>query len=273
MALDHDLRVGRHFQGDGLAVGQLDLGAAQQPGELIFGQAFRHRRHGGDDRPRIGADHHGGGDRVSGSGCVGFRPAAMSQPAHQRGVPARHLHAIDADIGTVRPLGHDQRPGDQRRGLSRPAGLDRQFCQIDIVALQHDFLTGGAGNRLRLHRKHRLDHRQHGDGFAPAARRLGLTQKGELLAKDAQLVRFAPHAERNTLDGAEQIDQHRHRRRRAVRPDRVFEQHSRAALGQQAGLDLGHLQHGRDRGGDADQQPVLLKSLDKVSEAGESHEA
>ena len=32
------------------------------------------------------------------------------------------------------PLGHDQRPGDQRRRLARPAGLDRQLAEIDVGA-------------------------------------------------------------------------------------------------------------------------------------------
>ena len=64
---------------------------------------------------------------------------AMGEPAHQRAVAANHLHAIDAEVlplllGAARD--HEW-PRDQRRNISRPAGLDRQTREVDIAAGQH----------------------------------------------------------------------------------------------------------------------------------------
>ena len=65
MALEHDLGLRRHFQRHGLAVDQLDLLAAQQAGELVLRQSVGHRRHGGQDRAGIGADHGGHGQGLA----------------------------------------------------------------------------------------------------------------------------------------------------------------------------------------------------------------
>ena len=54
---------------------------------------------------------------------------------------SEHLHAIDADVHVRRVVGlgvgragDHQPPGDQRRRLARPAGLDRQAAEIDVGA-------------------------------------------------------------------------------------------------------------------------------------------
>ena len=57
MAFEHDLGLGRHLQRHGLAIDELDLAAAQQAGELVFRQGVGNRRHRGEDRAGIGADH------------------------------------------------------------------------------------------------------------------------------------------------------------------------------------------------------------------------
>ncbi len=85
--------------------------------------------------------------------------------------------------------------------------------------------------------------RQHVERLAPAAGRLGLAQEGQGLADLAQLMRFAVHAPGDALDRAEQVDQHGMSERAAVGADDVLEQHRRAPLGQEPGLDLGHLEH------------------------------
>src|SRR5207302_4049875 len=77
---------------------------------------------------------------------VMLRAAAMPEPTHQRRVAPGHLHAVDAEVESVLArcawaFGHDKRPGDQRRRLVGPAGLDRQQPKIDLGAAQDDFLT------------------------------------------------------------------------------------------------------------------------------------
>ncbi len=235
-AFDDDLGFGRNLQGLREAIGQLDAGAAQESRELIFGKGLGHRRHRGDHRARIGADHGCSRKRF---GMI-LRPAAMMLRAA----------AMPARIG--RPLGHDQRPGDQRRRLAWPAGLDGKPVQIDIAALQHDLLarcTAGA-NGLGFHCHDASRERQQLDSFGDAARRLGLADGGEKLADLAQGFRVAPldaahgDAHRYALHRAEEIDQHRNVGARTVAADRVVENDGRTAFGKQPGLDFGHLEHG-----------------------------
>ena len=101
MAFEHDLGLRRDLEGNRLAIDQLHLGPAQQTGELILGQRVRHRRDGGEDGAGIGADHGGDGHGLGPRLAPAFemlRAAAMLQPAHIGRVPARHLHAVDAEI-------------------------------------------------------------------------------------------------------------------------------------------------------------------------------
>ena len=104
----------------------------------------------------------------------------------------------------------------------------------------------------------RLEKGQHLERLAPAARRLRLAQEGERLADLAQLVRLAVHAPGDALDRAEQVDQHGHVVA-AAGADDVLKQHRRPALGEQAGLDLGHLEHRRHRLAHPHEQLVALE--------------
>ena len=281
MAFQDDLRLGRHLQRHGLAVDQLNLLAAQQAGELIFRQRVRDRCDRRQDGPRIRADDGGGGQ--------GFRPfllpagvvlcpAAMFQPAHQGRVAAGHLHAVDAQIERVGlvasgigPLCHHQRPGDQRCGLARPASLNRQARQIDIVTLQNDLVDRGAGHRLRFHRQNLFDQRQQTDRVFQAARRFRLAQEGQGLADRPQFLRRPIHAQRDPFHGSEQIDQHRHLRRFSAGHGRVLKQYGRPAILQQPGLDLGHLQLGRYRRRHPVQQAASFQHVNEVAEGGIGH--
>ena len=180
--------------------------------------------------------------------------AAMLEPAHICGFGARHLHPVDAQVECVLALalrvgalGDDQRPGDQGRRFARPAGLDRQLAEIDIVAGPHHLVHRPRGDGLGAHGHDRAQEWQLVPGVPQAARRFGLAQEGEGLTHLGQLVRLAIHAPGDPLDGAEQIGEHRDRAGRPVVCDDVFEQHRRAPLGEQAGLDLGHLEVRGDR--------------------------
>ncbi len=161
LALDHDFGFRGHFQRLRNTIRQLHALPAQQPRKLIFRKRIRNRRHRGQNRSRIGADNSGGGQ---GHTLFLFPPrmmlraAAMFQPAHQRLIFARHLKPIDAEIVIVlplvaRPLGHNQRPGDERRRLSRPAGLNRQFRKIDVIPAPNDLLAGGRSHSFLAHRE------------------------------------------------------------------------------------------------------------------------
>ena len=122
---------------------------------------------------------------------------------------------------------------------------------------------GGGGG---LHRHDGLDYWQHRDGLAPAARRFGLAQEGQSFAHGAQLFGFASDAGGDAGDRAEQIGQDRHSGGSTVGIHCVFEQDSGAAFGQEAGLDLGHLEMRRDRFAHAHQLTPGFEVLDEVAE-------
>ena len=201
----------------------------------------------------------------------------MLEPAHDAAVAPQHLHAVDAEIEAVlarlaRPVGDHQRPGDQGSRFARPAALHRQPAEIDLIAGPHHLLAGRRADGARLHGHHGLEQRRHLQRLAETAGRLGLAQEGQSLADLAQLVRLAVHAPGHPLDGAEEIDQHRHFRSHAVGAGHVFKQHRRPALGEQPGLNLGQLEHARDRRLDPHQPPGRFQPLDEVPERGVGHE-
>ena len=174
----------------------------------------------------------------------------------------------------LRPLRHDQRPGDQGCGLARPAGLDRQGAKVDVAARQHDFLAGGRRNRLRLHGHDGLQQRQQVQRLAPAAGRFRLAQEGQGLADLTQLAGLPVHAPGDPLHRAEQVDQHGHAVGTSVLAHHVLEQHRRPALGHQAGLDFRHLQHGGNRRLDAHQAARGFQAVeDEIAQRGERHAA
>ena len=204
------------------------------------------------------------------------------EPAHQGLVPAEDLHAVDAQVEIVlasrrlgaraRAPGHHQRPGNQRRRLAGPAGLHRERAEIDLVAGQHHLLAGRGAHGLGAHGHRGFEQRQLVPGVAQAARRLGLAQRGQRLADLAQLEGLALHAPGDPLHGAKQVGQHRHAIGRAVGAPHVLEDHRRPALGQEPGLDLGHLELGRDRRAHPHQPALGLEAGDEVAQAGVGQE-
>jgi hypothetical protein len=87
----------------------------------------------------------------------------------------------------------------------------------------------------------------------------------------AQLARLTIHAPGDPLDRAEEIDQHRDVRARAVSAHDVLEQHRRAFFGQKPGLDLGHLEMRRDGRAHAHQSAALFQPGDEIPERGVWH--
>ena len=184
---------------------------------------------------------------------VMLRAAAVLQPAHEGAVAADHLHAVDAEIEDIAAV----TSRSSRRGplvttsgqVISGAGSPGQQVWIGSSPRsissprQHHLLARRRADRLRPHRHHGLQQRQHVERLAPAAGRLGLAQEGQRLADLAQLMRLAVHAPGDPLDGAEQVDQHRHVVALCRPRADVLEQHRRPAVGQQPRLDLGHLQN------------------------------
>ncbi len=278
MAFQHDLGPGRHGQVAAQRLRDFGARAAQQARELVFGQAVRHRRDGAQRGGRIGAQRHGDGEGRAGVGdrvvAEIQRAAAMRQPAHDELVRPQQLLAVDAQVlalGVGAARDH-QAPGQERRHVARPAGLDGQARQVHVLAFPDDFLAGGALDVLGAHVPQRgFQHRHLGQRIAQALGRFGLAQRGQQLSDVAQRADVVgAHAARHARGGAEQIGQHRHLRGLAVVAG-VFEQQGGAFGPQHAVGNLRHFKLRRHRRGNAFELAHAFKLGDEVSKVAVFH--
>ncbi|MDT4845895.1 hypothetical protein FQZ97_798970 [compost metagenome] len=202
------------------------------------------------------------------------RAAAVRQPAHDQLVGSQQLLAVDAQVlaAGVGPARDYKAPGQERRHVARPAGLDRQARQVHVLAFPHDFLAGGALDVLGAHvPQRRLQHRHLGQRVAQAPGRFGLAQRGKQLADVAQRADVVgAHAARHAGGRAEQVGQHRHLRRLAVVLG-VFEQQGGALRPQDAVGDLGHFQPSGHRRSDAFEVAHPFELGEEVSKVAVFH--
>ncbi|CUI45799.1 Uncharacterised protein [Achromobacter xylosoxidans] len=278
VAFQHDLGPGRHRQVAAQRLRHLGARAAQQAGELVFGQAVRHRGDRAQRGGRVGAQRHGDGEGGARMGqrvvAEIERAAAVRQPAHDELVRAQQLLAVDAQVlaAGVGAARDHQAPGQQRRHVAGPAGLDRQARQVHVLAFPDDLLAGRALDVLGAHvPQRRLQHRHLGQCIAQALGRLGLAQRGQQFADVAQRADVVgAHAARHPRGRAEQVGQHRHPGRLAV-VQGLFEQQGRALGAQHAVGNLGHFQARRDRRGDAFELAHAFKLGEEVSKVAVFH--
>ena len=193
MPFEHDLGPGRHRQVAAQRLRDLGARAAQQAGELVFGQAVRHRRDRAQRGGRVGAQRHGDGEGRAGMGdrvvAEIQRAAAVRQPAHDELVRPQQLLTVDTQVlalGVGAARDH-QAPGQERRHVARPAGLDWQAGQVHVLAFPDYFLAGRTLDVLGAHvPQRRLQHRDFGQRVTQALGRFGLAQRGQQLADVAQ---------------------------------------------------------------------------------------
>ena len=185
VTFEHNFRAGRDFKVIGNALHHFGLGAAQQACESIFRQRIGHRRHRAQNGRRIGAKRHGYREtlaRMRRAPLLEIQgAAAVRQPPHDEFIFADQLLAINTQILPllVRASGHRQPPGDQRRGIFRPAGHNRDFIQVDVIALDDFLLAGRTAQAFGRHIQHLLELRQLIKQIAEAFWRLRLFQKGQ----------------------------------------------------------------------------------------------
>ena len=109
------------------------------------------------------------------------RAAPVRQPAHDDLVGPQHLLTIDAQIlpGFVWPACDHQPPGDEWRDIARPAVLDGQSRQVNLLAFPHNFLTGGGRQDFGGHIEHLLEHRELVPGIFQALGRFRFLEIGQ----------------------------------------------------------------------------------------------
>ena len=138
------------------------------------------------------------------------RTAAMRQPAHDQLVAPQKLHAVNAEILPffVRAARNDQRPGNQRCGISGPAGLDGQERQIDVIFLDHHVLARCVSFDVRSNIEYLLPGGKILPEIAPAFWWIRFFQEGHQLADIPKpLGVLLPHGQRDAPRIAKQIAQ------------------------------------------------------------------
>jgi hypothetical protein len=198
----------------------------------------------------------------------------VGQPAHDDLPRPDHLLPVDAQVlpqprlgHVLRAARHHQAPGDQRAGVTRPAGLHRQARQVDGVAFQHLGLARCLAQHRWLHVPHRLGHGQQLARVLQAARRVRLLQRRQQAAHVTQFQRRrCPHAQGHPFRCAEQVDQHGH----AV-AGRLREEHRGAAGAQQLVANGRHFQARRHRIGHALELAPLLQLGQEVAKVSVFH--
>ncbi len=273
MPFEDDLGVRRHLQIGADRLDQLGARTAQQAGEGIFGQRIGHRRHRTENRRRVRAQCHGDRVRPIRVFIAPFTeiqgPTTMAEPAHDHLVAADDLLAVDTEVLPllVRPLGDGQTPGDQRRGVARPAVLYGDCPQVDVITFDDHFLAGRVLENLGRHADDLLVDRQLAPGVLQPLRRLRLLEKRQQLADLTQFGDIlGAHTEGDPLRRAEQIAEHRH-----VETRRVLEEQCRALLAQGAVTDFGHFQNRGDSSRDALELTAFFQAADKVAQIAILH--
>ena len=180
---------------------------------------------------------------------------------HRRRARAEHLHPVHADVSLpgARVAGDHGRQGDERRRVERPARLDRQGAEVDLVAAQHDLLAGALPHGVRPRVGDRLQLLEAAELVDEARGRLHLEDVGELRPDvveplDAEGEAHAPLR-------AELVDQERV----AAAPGPLEEERRAAGL-DGAVDDLGHLEVRVDLGGDADELALALEEGDPLAQ-------
>ena len=145
--------------------------------------------------------------------------------------------------------------------------LDRQFAQVDVVALLDHLMARRVLDHLGRHGNDLLEDRQLAPGVLQSLWWLRLLEKGQQLADFTQLGDvLRAHPQGHALGRAEQVTEHRH-----VEAGGLFEQQRRAALAQGAVADFGHFQNGRYRGLDALEFTALFQFTDEVAQVAILH--
>ncbi len=272
--LEQDLRPGRRVQAGERTAPDPRARGPQQAGEFVFGQRVRHGRHRRQQGGRIRADRHQHRERlVRMRGLparVVKRTAAMRQPAHDHAIAANHLLPVDRHVLAflAGAAGDDQAEGNQPVDILRPAALDRQPSQIDVVALQHLLVEGRILHRARRHVGQLRQSRPVGQGAAQVARPAWFLHAGQQFAQLAQRRQRPPVQRQFDAPAmAEQVAKQRMRR------PGVVHQQRRPGLAQGTQAQRRAFQFGLDPGIDAQQLALPAQVIQEIAQIMERHAA
>ena len=200
----------------------------------------------------------------------------LALPVHAGGLAVVDLHAVHADVALAGfgIAGGDAGEGDEAAAVLRPGLEDGELEDVDLVAVEDDFLAGsffgvdGLGEEAADFGEHGEELELVQDAGGDDRAEEGFDALGDVV-EGVDLER-----ETHAALGAELV----HQDLRALVAGDVFEE-QRGASGLGSSLpglggavgDLGHLEDGGDLGGDALQLASFIERLDPVAQTFISH--
>ncbi len=108
----------------------------------------------------------------------------MRQPAHDELVFTQQLHTVYAEVHALffRAAGNNKGPGYQWANIARPAGLNWQLAQINVISGVDDLLTGRVFDHVGPHGQYFLEQRCFINEIAEALGRIRLSKIGQQLS-------------------------------------------------------------------------------------------
>ena len=271
IALQHDFGVGRHHQVAGDGLDHFHALAAQKAGQQHLVQIGRQGGAAAPDRCRVAAQGH--------RYIHPFQPQFAAQalvvrrhfvrlPVHPGGAAVINLHPVSAVVvhPGFRVAGDDQRQGDERPAIQRPALEDGIAVEVHRVAMQRHFLARGAAHGFGAVRGQLRQLPQGTQLVQQAGRRAlrQLQQRGDALRQFVQ--RLHAQSGGHPAIGTEHIDEYG-----SIKPLRLLEQQRRPARLNHPAGDFGNLQFRVDRRGDAGQFPPFFEAGDEFPQIVEFH--
>jgi hypothetical protein len=262
VALEDDLGGRRHLEIDRHALDDLHGVAAEEAGEHQLVDVFRKRRTCavGADRVEPEPDRHL--HPALGAGVISAT-VLVELPVHRGRARAEHLHAIHAHVPLAGlGIARDHcRQGDERRGVEGPARLDREHAEVDLLAAQHDLLTGPLPHRAREGVGNRLELPEAAQLVDQACGRLHLEHVGELRADLVEPLH--PEGEAHAALGSELVDEEC-----VPAAGGALEQKRRPARLHHSRDDLRHLEVRIHLRGNADELALPLEQGDPRPQVG-----
>ncbi len=262
IALENELGVGGDHQRYVTPPREPGRGAADQADKGQLVHVLRERHDGGQHQQRVATQHHRRGKIPAQALRLPVVGAAALHrlPVHAGGTGIVDLEPVEpvVPLGGTRVLRQGGPEGDERPAVPGPAGDGRE--QVE-PRLGHDLLhrrqPGGGGPHVS------------GTGQKlPVLPELLRGGRGQSLDRGHQflpdLLRVPSQRDLDPLHRAEGV----HEQRKTGALD-VLEEQRRPVLPDDALHQLGDLEVGVDRGGDADQLALALEGGDEVLQAGE----
>ncbi len=211
VALEHDLRVGRDLDADRLPGDELDRLALEEAREHELVDVLRQRRRGRVRGHRVEPQRDGDLEPAV-RGQVVHAPVLVELPVHRGRARVELLHPVHADVPRpgLRVVRDHGRQRDERRGVARPAVLDREQVEVDVVAGEHDVVMGCGAHRLRARVRDRLQLLEAAHLVDETLGRLHLEHGAELRGCVVKAV--DSEREAHAALGAELVDEERVRR-------------------------------------------------------------